>query len=133
MNTKSLKKTEIYSTSCSSSKNTINQITKRNPFKKIKNLEQNLNRIKNLKNLFILSPKNTKQINSEINSNKLNIKTIRNNHLKSLSSTMNKFYHSFHSSSLANKSAKKKFKEKIICLELKNNKNIDNIFKINLL
>ena len=130
MNTKSLKKTEIYSTSCSSSKNTINQITKRNPFKKIKNLEQNLNRIKNLKNLFILSPKNTKQINSEINSNKLNIKTIRNNHLKSLSSTMNKFYHSFHSSSLANKSAKKKFKEKIICLELKNNKNIDNIFKI---
>ena len=69
MNTKSLKKTEIeiYSTSCSSSKNTINQITKRNPFKKIKNLEQNLNRIKNLKNLFILSPKNKKQINSEIN------------------------------------------------------------------
>ena len=105
-----------------------------------KNYEKNLQNIKNLKKLFLLSPKfSPSQQNKKIQTNAhLNIRTINKKILKNFASTTNKFYHSSLSSlSYSNiNSERKKInfdanninKEKIIVLELDNkNKFNENI------
>jgi len=122
---------------------TINNISTNKSSKREKsfNIEEKINNVKNLKKLFLISPKIFEENKMNKTDNKLNIQTINRKKLKYLSSTSNKFYHSSLSSlsyTHINNERKKinyfknnqKEKEKIIILEL--NKKINNEMNLRL-
>ena len=110
-----------------------------------KNIEEKINRIKNLKKLFLSSSKLPEQNNSNINfkpeiNQEIKIKNLLQKKDKNFSFTTNKFYHSSLSSVSFSpkvfnkkriKSEKNKKDEKIVVLKLNNKNNNDNYIIIN--
>ena len=124
---KIIQKTDTFSKTTASNISTYKSSRREKYF----NIEEKINNIKNLKKLFLISPKIFEENKINKTDNKLNIKTINSKKIKYLSSTTNKFYHSSLSSlsySHINNERKKikydknnqneKEKEKIIILKL---------------
>lgn len=101
-----------------------------------KNIDENLKNIKNMKRLFLISPKISFKNDSNQTDNILNIKPLNKKILKNFSSTTNKFYHSSLSClSYSNVNNERKKinrdsnninKEKIIVLKFKTKKKEEN-------
>ena len=100
-----------------------------------KNIDENIKNIKNMKKLFLISPKISVKNGSNQTDNIINIKPLNKKILKNFSSTTNKFYHSslacLSYSNVNNERKKIKNdsnsikKEKIIVLKFKNKKKLE--------